>query len=95
MTNDSLAFWLDHCICIGVTSPIILSQPRLPAEKIIVRIEKDIIPYKMIKRGLKKDMTDFLQTPKRLSSKKRRQINKSKQKTCIGKTSSKKLLLVV
>ena len=44
----------------------------------------------MIKRGLKEDMTDFLQTPNKLSSKKRRQINKSKRKTSIGETSSKK-----
>ena len=35
-------------------------------------------------------MTDFLQTPNKLSSKKKRQINKSKQKTSIGETSSKK-----
>ena len=35
-------------------------------------------------------MTNFLQTPNKLFSKKRRQINKSKWKTSIGKTSSKK-----
>ena len=34
-------------------------------------------------------MTNFLQTPNRLSSKKRRQINKSKRKTSIGDTSSR------
>ena len=44
----------------------------------------------MIKKGLKEDMTNFLQMPNKLSSKKRRQINKSKQKTNIGETSSKK-----
>ena len=35
-------------------------------------------------------MTDFLQTPDKLSSKKRKQINKSKQKASIGETSLKK-----
>ena len=35
-------------------------------------------------------MTDFLQTPNKLSYKKRRQINKSKRKVNIGKTNSKK-----
>ena len=44
----------------------------------------------MIKRGSKEDMTDFLQTPNKLSSKKRRQINKSMRKTSIGETSSRK-----
>ena len=90
MTNDSLAFWPGHCTHIGATSPNTLSQPKLPAETAVVRIEKDISPRKMIKKGSKEDMTDFLQTPNKLSSKKRRQINKSKRKTSIGETSSKK-----
>ena len=90
MINDSLAFWPGHCTHIGATSSNTLSQPRLPAEKAVVRIENDISPQKMIKKGLKEDITDFLQTPNKLSSKKRRQINKSKRKTSIGETSSKK-----
>ena len=44
----------------------------------------------MIKRGSKENITNFLQTSNKLSSKKRRQINKNKQKTSIGKTSSRK-----
>ena len=44
----------------------------------------------MIKRGSKEDMTDFLQTPDKLFSKKRRQINKSKRKASIRETSSRK-----
>ncbi len=44
----------------------------------------------MIEKGLKEDMTDFLQMPDKLSSKKRRQINKSKRKASIGETSSRK-----
>ena len=35
-------------------------------------------------------MTDFLQTPNKLSSKKRRQINKSKRKASIEESSSRK-----
>ena len=38
-------------------------------------------------------MTDFLHTPNKLFSKKRRQINKSKQKTSIGETSVKKAIM--
>lgn len=38
----------------------------------IVKIEEDIIPQKMIKRGLKEDITDFLQAPNKLFNKKRR-----------------------
>ena len=38
-------------------------------------------------------MTDFLQTSNKLSSKKRRQINKSKWKASIGETSSRKAII--
>ena len=78
MTNNFLAFWPSHCILIRVISFIILSQLGLPAETAIIRIEKDIIFHTMIKRGSKKDMTNFLQIINKLSSKKRKQINKSK-----------------
>ena len=78
MINDFLAFWPSYCIHIGVISPNTLSQPKLPVETAVMRIKKDITPQKMIKRGSKEDMTDFLQTPNKLSSKKRKQINKSK-----------------
>ncbi len=56
----------------------------------VVRIEEAITPQKMIKKVSKEDMTDFLQTPDKLSSKKKRQINKSKRKASIGETSSRK-----
>ncbi len=44
----------------------------------------------MIKKSLKKDMTDFLQMPDKLSNKKKRQINKNKWQASIGETSSRK-----
>ena len=44
----------------------------------------------MIKKDLKKDITDFLQTLNKLSSKKRRQINKNKRNTSIEEISSRK-----
>ncbi len=44
----------------------------------------------MIKKGWKKDMNDFLQIPDKLSGKKKKQINKSKRKASIKKTSSRK-----
>ena len=62
-------------------------------ETAAVRIEKDITLRKMIKRGSKEDMTDFLQTPNKLSSKKRRQINKSKRKASFRETSSRKAII--
>ena len=76
MANDSLAFWPGHCTHIGATS--LLSSPSLLTETAAVRIKEDITPRKMIKRCSKEDMTNFLQTPNKLSSKKERQINKSK-----------------
>ena len=88
MTNDFLAFWPGHCTYIGATS--LLSLSSLPTEITAVIIEEDITPRKMIKRGSKENMTDFLLTPNKLSSKKRRQINKSKWKASIGETSSRK-----
>ena len=91
MTNNSLAFWPGYCTHIGATS--LLSPPSLPTETAAVTIEEDITPRKMIKRGSKEDMTDFLQTPNKLSSKKRRQINKSKRKASIEKSSSRKAII--
>ena len=88
MTNNSLAFWPSHCIHIGAIS--LLSPSSLPTETAVVTIEEDITPRKMIKRGSKKNMTDFLQTSNKLSSKKRRQINKSKRKASIKESSSRK-----
>ena len=88
MTNNFLAFWPGHCTHIGATS--LLSPPSLPTGTASITIEEDITPRKMIKRGLKKDMTDFLQTPNKLSSKKRRQINKNKRKASIEESSSRK-----
>ena len=88
MRNDSLAFWPGHYTYIGATS--VLSPFSLPTETAAVMIEEDITPQKMIKRGSKKDITDFLQTLNKLSSKKKRQINKSKQKASIRKTSLRK-----
>ena len=90
MTNNFLAFWPDRYIYIGATFPITLSQLRLPAKIVVIKIEKDIIPQKMIKRGSKEDKTNFLQMLNKLSSKKKRQINKSKQKTSIREISSRK-----
>ena len=83
MTNNSLAFWPGHYTHIEAIFSTLLSQSRLPAETAVVRIEKDITSRKMIIRGLKEDITNFLQTLNKLSSKKKKQINKSKQKTNI------------
>ena len=44
----------------------------------------------MIKKSLKKNMINFLQIPNKLSSKKKKQINKSKQNASIKETSSRK-----
>ena len=88
MTNNSLAFWPGHCTYIGATS--LLSPSSLPTKTATITIEEDITPQKIIKKGLKEDMTDFLQTPNKLSSKKRRQINKSKKKANIEESSLKK-----
>ena len=88
MTNDCLAFWPSHCTHIRATS--LLSLPSLPMKTAAITIEEDITLQKMIKRGLKEDMTDFLQTPNKLFSKKRRQINKSKRKANIEESSSRK-----
>ncbi len=90
MINNSLTFWPSHCRHIWATSLIILSSPSLHIEIAVVRIEKAIIHQKMIKKSSKEDMTDFLQMPNKLFSKKRRPINKSKQKANIGKISSRK-----
>ena len=91
MTNNFLAFWLGYCIYIGATSS--LSPLSLPTEIAAIKIKEDITPQKMIKKGSKEDITDFLQISNKLSSKKRRQINKSKQKASIREISSRKAII--
>ncbi len=60
ITNNSLAFWPGHYTHIGATSSTTLSLPSSPTETVVIRIEKAITPQKMIKRGPKEDMTNFL-----------------------------------
>ena len=79
MTNNFLAFLPGYCIHIGAISPITLSPTNLLIETIAIKIEKDIIPQKIIKKG-SKNMTDFLQTPNKLSSKKRDKLTKASKK---------------
>lgn len=63
MINNFLAFWPGHYTHIRAIFSTTLSQPRLSTKTAVSRIKKDIIPQKMIKKGSKKDMTDFLQAP--------------------------------
>ena len=70
MTNKSLIFWPDHYIYIRAT--FLLSPLSLPIEIVAIKIEEDITPQKMTKKGLKKNIPDFLQTPNKLSSKKKK-----------------------
>ena len=58
MTNNSLVFWPGYYIHIGTI--FLLSSPSFPMEIAAVKIEEDISSQKMIKKNLKKDMTDFL-----------------------------------
>lgn len=75
--------------------PIILSQLRPLVEIAVFKIKKNIISSKIMKSCLIEDMTDFLQMSNKLFSKKRRQINKTKQKSNIKENNPKKLLLVI
>ena len=59
MINNFLAFWPSYYIHIEAISPTTLSQLRLPTRKAVVRIDKDIISLKIIKKGSKEDMIDF------------------------------------
>lgn len=90
MRNNFLAFWPGHCIYIRNTFFTVLTQAKSLIKTIVIRIEKGIIPQKMIKKGLKEDLTNFLQTPNKLFSKKSIQINKNKQKISIRETSLRK-----
>ena len=65
--NNFLAFWPSYYIHIGAT--FILSLPSFSTEITTFRIEENIIPLKMIKKG-SKNITDFLQISNKLSSKK-------------------------
>ena len=86
--NNFLAFWPEHCIYIRAT--FLLSLSSLFTKIVAIKIEEDITFEKMIKKGLKKDMIDFLQMLNKLSSNKKRQINKNKHKISMGESSLRK-----
>ena len=86
MTISSLALCYGHYIYIRAIFYTILSQLRLLVKIAVVRIEKNITLQKMIKKGLKKNMINFLQMSNKLFSKKKRQINKNKKKISIKKS---------
>lgn len=93
ITNDSLVFWSNHYTHIRAISLTILNLSNLSIETVVIRIKKAITPEKMIKKGWKEDITDFLQMPDKLSSKMRKQINKSKQKANIRETILRKVII--
>ena len=58
MTNNFLVFWPSYCTYIRAIS--LLSLPSLPTKIAAVRIKENITSQKMIKKDLKKNLTDFL-----------------------------------
>ena len=56
-TNNFLAFWPGHYRYIRAIFS--LSLPNLSTKIAAVKIEKDIIPQKIIKKGLKNDIINF------------------------------------
>ena len=72
MINNSLGFWPNYYTYIRIIFSIILSQPRLSIEILVIKIEKNITFRKMIKKDSKKDIINFLQMPNKLSSNKKR-----------------------
>lgn len=89
ITNNFLAFWYSHYIYIRHFFPIILNQPIL---FVIIKIEKDIILLKRIKKSSIEDITNFLQVPNKLSNKKK-QINKNKQNANIQEINLRKAII--
>lgn len=71
ITNNFFAFQPSNCLYIRVFSPNILSQAILSIKIAVIKIEKDITFWKIIKRNSIKKMTDFLQVPNNLSSRKK------------------------
>ena len=64
MINNFLAFWPAHYTHNEAISSTTLSQAKLPAEIVVIKIEKDITPQKMLKKGLKKKHDRFLANAK-------------------------------
>lgn len=87
MTKTFSTFSLGYCTYIKATSPNTKNQSKLATKTVTIEIKKDINFLKMIKRGSIEDMIEFLQISNKLFNKKRRQINKSKQKADLQETS--------
>lgn len=65
----------------------------MPTKTAVVGIEEVVSRLKIIKRDLKEDITDFLQTSNKWFDKKKKQINKSKQKASLKEICSRKAMI--
>lgn len=94
MINNCLTFQPSHYTYIGVFIATTLNQPTLPIKITTIKIEKDIICQKIVKRDSIKVITNFLPVSNMLSSKKKRQIIKSKQKTSIEENNLRNVTII-
>lgn len=60
---------------------IILNKLIVSIKITLIRVQPNIAFHKIIKRGLIENITSFFQASNKFFSKKKRQINKDKQKT--------------
>ena len=69
ITNNFLAFWPGYYTDIRAT--FLLSLLSLPTKIVAIKIKKNLISQKIIKKDSKKNMTNFLQSLNKLSNKKK------------------------
>ena len=84
MINDSITFSPGYCTHLG--APLFPIPPKPEGTETIPEArQQDIFPNRILKRGSDENLDDFLRTPQKISNKKRRLINTSKQKQSMDK----------
>ena len=79
MINDSITFSPEYYMHLG--APLLPIPPKSEGTETIPKAkQQNIFPNRILKNGSDENLDDFLRTTQKISNKKRRLINASKQK---------------
>ena len=90
--NDFITFFSKYCTHLG--APLFPISLKLEGTETIPEARhQDIFPNRILKKGSDENLNDFLRTPQKISNKKRRLINASKQNRSMDKQKPKTIVI--
>lgn len=95
MINDSITFSPEYYTHPGAPSFLILTMLSVNTKIISMATQKDVLPNRILKKGLAEKIDKFLKISEELSKKKRRLINASKRKTSMAKSNHKTVVISI